>query len=281
MTMEYNQHTRISEIIAYDKSSIEAIASIAPPLKRLKNPILRKVMASRVTVREAAKMGGCQVADFVRALQPFGFQFVYATDDNVDISGETEPTWLSQAPPSDIHTFDVRPIIEHGTDPLQAIMAEFKKTGPGKILCVVNSFVPTPLVHLLEKKQAEHSFTKTVSENEFHTFFLKKNSTARPAPPIQSNVIMDDEMAFGEVGKKFSADQTKVIDVRHLEMPLPMQTILAELEELPEDHALYVHHKRVPVYLLEELADGAFEVHIHRIAEGNVKMLLFYKEAMS
>ncbi|MBH2024552.1 MAG: DUF2249 domain-containing protein, partial [Flavobacteriales bacterium] len=67
------------------------------------------------------------------------------------------------------------------------------------------------------------------------------------------------------------------IDVRELEMPGPMQAILGELEILPEGNALYIDHKRVPVYLLEELADKDFEVHIHNVAEGDVKMLIFRK----
>jgi hypothetical protein len=61
-------------------------------------------------------------------------------------------------------------------------------------------------------------------------------------------------------------------------MPQPMQTILAELKTLPGNHALYVHHKRVPVYLLEELADKDYEVHIRNIEEGNVKLLIYKRQ---
>ena len=86
---------------------------------------------------------------------------------------------------------------------------------------------------------------------------------------------MDDAASFDAVYHRFSPDQIREIDVRYLEMPLPMQTILAELEELPAGHVLYVHHKRIPVYLLEELAGRAFEVHIHTVDESNVKMMLF------
>lgn len=276
VTMEFNKQTKISDLIHHDKASIDAIASIAPPLKRLKNPILRKIMASRVTVQEAAKMGGCQVEDFIRVLKPLGYQYSVTGHDDDKGDEEQLPDWLEEADESDIHTFDVRPIIEDGTDPLKAIMAEFKKVKPSGILCIINTFVPTPLIHLLEKKQAEKSYIKTINEKEYHTYFLKKGKTAVPDHLTESNVIMDDENSFDQVCGRFTTDKKKVIDVRHLEMPLPMQTILGELEELPVDAALYIHHKRVPIYLLEELADGDFEVHIHSIAEGNVKMLIFY-----
>ena len=274
--MEFNKNTKIADIIHHDKSSIDAIASIAPPLKRLKNPVLRKIMASRVTVLEASKMGGCKVEDFARVLEPLGYQYISMNSENTpDENGEL-PDWLSHISPAKIHTFDVRPIIENGTDPLKAIIAEFKKVNPSEILCIINTFVPTPLIHLLEKSQAEHTFTKTVSDTEYHTYFLKKTKSTKPDLQAESKVIMDDESSFSDICNRFSEDKIKEIDVRHLEMPLPMQTILAELEELQEDTALYVHHKRVPIYLLEELAGGDFDVHIHNIADGNTKMLIFH-----
>lgn len=274
--MDFNAQTKISDIIAHNKESIDAIATIAPPLKRLKNPILRKVMASRVSVTEAAKMGGCKVEDFIRVLAPLGYQFVNSESAPTAAFPKNErPDWLKNAPKSDIHEFDVRPIIENGADPLKEIMAKFKQAPPGKILCIINTFVPTPLIHLLEKDKAEASFVEPVRESEFHTFFLKKVKEAEPAAATEEKVIMHDAASFDAICKKFTPGQTRQIDVRALEMPLPMQTILGELEVLPQGHALYVDHKRVPVFLLEELADKDYAVHILHIEEGNVKMLLF------
>ncbi len=277
--MDVNAQTKISDIIRHNKAAIDAIASIAPPLRRLKNPVLRKVMASRVTVAEAAKMGGCTLADFVRALQPIGFQFAdtaapaAASPFNEAIE---KPAWLVSVAPGDIEMFDVRPIIANGTDPLKAIMQQFRQLRPGKILCIINSFVPTPLIRLLEKDKAESSFVEQVNEKEFRTYFLKKQSTKMPAPTApQAEPVMHDEASFEKISRLYTGEKRTIIDVRQMEMPLPMQTILAALEELPEGSALYVHHKRVPVFLLEELASKDFAVHIYTIEEGNVKMLIF------
>ncbi|MBW7893267.1 MAG: DUF2249 domain-containing protein, partial [Chitinophagaceae bacterium] len=65
------------------------------------------------------------------------------------------------------------------------------------------------------------------------------------------------------------------VDVRHLEMPMPMMTILEALETLPENKALYVHHKRIPVFLLTELKDRQFEYRIKEVQEGEVYLLIF------
>lgn len=281
-TMIFNAQTKISDIIKHNIACIDAIASIAPSLKRLKNPILRKVMASRVSVAEAAKMGGCKIEDFARVLAPLGYQFenisappVGTTAPPLTAASHEKPDWLKNAPNVDVIEFDVRPIIENGTDPLKEIMTKFKEVPGGKILCIINTFVPTPLIHLLEKDKAEASFVETVGDKEFRTYFLKKAKESLSAPATGEKVVMHDATSFERICSLFTGNKTKKIDVRDLEMPGPMQTILGELQVLPTGHALYVDHKRVPVFLLEELADKDYAVHIHNIEEGDVKMLLF------
>jgi hypothetical protein len=53
-----------------------------------------------------------------------------------------------------------------------------------------------------------------------------------------------------------------------------MVTILKELEDLKENDALYVHHKKVPQYLLPELAERNFTTWITEVDENNVKLLI-------
>lgn len=72
----------------------------------------------------------------------------------------------------------------------------------------------------------------------------------------------------------FSEAQTQEIDVRHLEMPGPMQRILEVLETLKDDQLLYVHHKRIPIYLLEELESRDFVIHIWTVDENEVKLMI-------
>jgi hypothetical protein len=58
-------------------------------------------------------------------------------------------------------------------------------------------------------------------------------------------------------------------------MPKPMHTILEALDHLPTDTALYVYHKRIPVFLLPELAQRGFEYRIKEISDGEVHLLIF------
>lgn len=271
--IKINDNTRISEIIKADKAAIEAIAEVSSPLQRLKIPVLRKVMASRVTIAEAAKMGGTTVNAIVKALEPLGFE--YETVSKVQEHNSSKPRWLLQADVNQITRFDVRSIIESGVDPLREILSAFKEVKPGSVLCIINSFIPTPLIHLLQQEKAEDSYVETVNDNEFHTYFLKKGNAETIKKTAQDKIIMHDADSFNEAYQHFLKDKIREIDVRNMEMPLPMQTILTELETLPKDEMLFVHHKRVPVYLLEELAERDLKIHIYNVEEGNVKMLLY------
>jgi hypothetical protein len=70
-------------------------------------------------------------------------------------------------------------------------------------------------------------------------------------------------------------DKIQTIDVRSLEMPLPMLTILEALDTLPVETALYVYHKRIPVFLIPELAQRKFEYRVKEISESEVHLLIF------
>lgn len=273
--MKVTKDTKISELIKHDKRSIDAIASIAKPFKKLKNPILRKLMASRVNIAEAAKIGGASVTDFINVLTPLGFEF--DNDNFVNAQESTSiPDWFTTLDKNIIIYFDVREILAQGNDPLKEIMKRFKDLEVGKVLCIINTFVPTPLVKLFEKDNTLH-YVETISPAEYHTYFLKQqknNLKEETLSKEKSQIFQEDEDTFLSHKSKYADDAIKEIDVRHLEMPGPMQTILAELAILPANHALYVNHKRIPMYLLEEIENENYTIHIYTISESEVKLLI-------
>lgn len=274
--MEVTADTLISELINANKDSITAIASLAKPLEKLKNPILRKLMASRVTVGEAAKMGGCTVGDFERVLAPLGFKF----SSNVCSSGsanQESPEWLQALSENQLVTFDVREMLSSGQDPLKQIIKRFKETPSGSALCIIATFIPVPLIRLLEK-DGTVSHTKTLQADEHHTFFYKVPGLAAAALTADTStgekVKMLNHDEFQREYARFSNSKVREIDVRHLQMPGPMQTILEILPQLSADEALYVKHKRVPLYLLEEIADENYCVSICTVSDMDVRLLV-------
>ena len=163
---------------------------------------------------------------------------------------------------------DVRPVIESGKDPLNIIMQKVKTLETGSILKIVNSFEPTPLLHLLWKQGFE-SYVEVINTDLVNTYFYKKVDS-----PSLKTEITANSSNWDEVIKRYDG-KLKTIDVRTMEMPLPMHTILESLNTLPEDQALFVFHKRIPVFLLPELEEQHFSYRIKEISDGEVHLLIY------
>lgn len=175
-----NANTRIEELLSNHPAAIDAIISINPKFRKLKNPVLRKLMAGRTSIERASRIGGCSVDDFFKKLEPLGFKV------------EQVPDCIAK----DLHPgTDLEETVEDSTD-WEGAMTRFE----GKM---------------------------------------------------------------------------NVIDVRSLEMPGPMLKILEEVSTLPGDKALFVYHKRIPVFLLPELQEKNFDYRIKTIGPEEVHLLIF------
>jgi uncharacterized protein (DUF2249 family) len=152
---------------------------------------------------------------------------------------------------------------------LKLIQQTVKDLQAGQILKIVNTFEPTPLIKLLEKQGFQY-YVDVVHEDLVETYFSKANASVGAAPEAGASERDDWEQIIGRY-----EDKLKEINVRHLEMPMPMMTILESLENLAPGTALYVHHKRIPVFLLTELKERNFDYRIKEISDGEVYLLIF------
>ena len=66
--------TRIGAVIKENPQAIETLISLSPHFNKLKNPILRKLLAPRVTIAEAAIIGDCPVNKILDHLAKIGFE---------------------------------------------------------------------------------------------------------------------------------------------------------------------------------------------------------------
>lgn len=276
--MKIDAFTKISDLIRYNKDSIETIASLSKPLEKLRNPILRRIMASRVTIAEASNIGNCPINIMMNALEANGFE--YDKTSLQSLATETiTPQWLKQLPSKSIVQYDVREIIDLGNDPLKEILQRFKNIEVGEALCIINKFVPTPLIHLLEKENTL-TFTQSINENEFHSYFYKKGDKNFEKSKTNELKTLIHKVHMQDFYQKLSLYQEKQIcelDVRHLEMPKPMQTILQALCDLNKEEVLLIHHKRIPIYLLEEITERNYTIYLYEVNDKNVELLISHK----
>jgi uncharacterized protein (DUF2249 family) len=262
--MIINANTKIAHILKQDANALEAIISISHTFEKLRNPVLRKILAGRTSLTMASRLGNCNLEDFYQKLEPLGFKIDRSA---MPVQIVKPVPHFVKLPEAELIPLDVRPVIAAGNDPLNMIMDKIKMVAPGQALKIINTFEPTPLMALLEKKGFE-TYTVTISHNHFETYFFRPGKKTIEAVPVPASTDWEHLM------QRF-AGHLQEADVRHLAMPQPMLTILAALDHLPGTDALYVLHKRIPVFLLPELAERKFEYRIKEISSGEVHLLIF------
>lgn len=273
--MKIAANTKISALIKANPASIEAIASINKHFEKLRNPVLRKLLASRVTIADAARIGGCEIERFYERLAPLGFN---ANDKDTAASGALNvnyqiamPDQLVKLIPNYLSTLDVREDIAADRDPFRKIMQAIDGLVKKEALLIINTFEPTPLIAILKKKGFD-SFVEVKSADLIYSYFWV--SEVAPENEVRKEAAAADP--FDELLIRF-AGKVKKTDVRHLEMPQPMITILQELEHLPAGIALFVNHKRVPQYLLPQIEERGFTIAIQEKGPADVHLLIYKK----
>jgi len=169
--------------------------------------------------------------------------------------------------------FDVRPILDGGVDPFEAIMGKLGEMNDNQTLLIINSFEPVPLLNILKTKGYDYEVERP-DQGVVHTY-LKKIIDNEEVDDIAQPTTVDKELSYEQVEAKFAGNM-KEIDVRDLEMPMPMVTILEEVESISNNNALYVHHKKLPQYLLPELSDRGYKF-VHKIIDENNLKLIIHK----
>lgn len=289
MTIDAN--TKISAILRESPAALETIIALSPRFARLRNPVLRKLMAARTTVAMASRIGGCTVQAFLQPLAKLGFTLGESTELLPGRTGVKETAGRVGEEAPEFHSvieLDVRPILSAGSDPLTDILKAVQTLGNDSALKIINSFEPQPLIALLEKK-GFGSWTDRLGDHLVHTWFYKKEKTTPDIPASHTRSAnpqarsagasqTGETAAWQAISDRYAGKQ-QTLDVRDLPMPLPMLTILESLDRLPPTRALLVDHKRIPVFLLPELAEKGFDYRIREVAEGHVQLLIFKKDA--
>jgi uncharacterized protein (DUF2249 family) len=266
--MTVNANTKIALILKQDSRALEEIVSISPKFEKLRNPFLRRIMAGRTSLAMASKLGGCTVEDFFQKLEALGFEIDRHAKE-VEAKKKDLPQFVRHLKKEQVFELDVRPLIASGRDPLSLIMGKLNSIQAGQVLKIINGFEPTPLINMLEKRGYE-SFVDITANGCVEAYFYNTGVHGQPQEKTEEPLKGDWERVL----ERFSGKIRKT-DVRQLKMPQPMLVILEELDHLPAETVLYVYHKRIPVFLLPQLAQRGFDYRIKEFAEAEVHLLIF------
>lgn len=271
-----NANTKISAILREHPDAMESIIAISPKFSKLRNPLLRRLMAGRTTIAMASRIGGCTVDVFFARLARLGF--VIDTENKQEDPGmagdrSPGPSLLQHLSPDQVLELDVRPLIAAGHDPLNTILEKIRALRSGMVLKIINTFTPLPLISLLSKK-GFRCWSDEIEDDVVHTYFMPGKPADRSVETEAWGAVPSGEAQWLETLQHFTGNLVS-LDVRELQMPLPMMAILETLDDLPRGNALLVHHKRIPVFLLPELAEKGFSYRIRETENGEVQLLIF------
>jgi len=129
----------------------DILIGLAPPFKKLRNPLLRKGVARVASLKHAAAVGGLPVKDLVNKLRAAVGQEIIASDDAggsiSDVS--SQPEWFAAA--KIVTSIDER-TADPNVMPIVAVLQQAVHLQAGEMLELVTTFFPAPGIEIMKKK---------------------------------------------------------------------------------------------------------------------------------
>lgn len=147
--------TKVAALLDRYPELEDVLIGLAPPFRKLKNPLLRKGVARVASLKHAAAVGGIPVADLVNKLRAAAGQEAIAADIVSDDAG-SPADYFSEQPGWFAADRIVASIDERAADPNQMpivdVLQKAAHLQAGEILELVTSFLPAPGIEIMKGK---------------------------------------------------------------------------------------------------------------------------------
>lgn len=257
---------RLSAVLARDERLLEVLATAAPPLEGLRNASLRKNMAPRVTVAQAAQIAGLDATVLVerlnRALEAQPPTPKPPVPTRPAFTPTAVPAALLATPAARLVDVDVREDLRSGVEPFARIMSAARTLAPDAVLRIRAIFEPAPLYGVFAKKGLTH-FTEQLAADDWRIWFHRAEGEH---PPEQASAPSEQ-----------TEEDVIVLDVRGLEPPEPMVRTFEVLATMPRGKTLVQLNVRVPQFLLPKLDEQGFVYEIREQSADLVRLFIRHK----
>jgi hypothetical protein len=197
--MKVTAGMKVKDVLEINQRMLEAFVWLAPEFERLRNPALRRVMANRVTVEQAARVAklpltealyvlnltaGMSTDDLHRELNAQPVAAFSHTPDNpprkpVEVAGLKDDD-------ARVRFVDVMPHAQREADPLPTIMGQLLSlSDASEVLLVRHPFDPVPLRDLLARR-GYGSWAEERLPGTWYIYFYRTRSraAAHAHPPL-------------------------------------------------------------------------------------------------
>lgn len=164
-------NTRIQALLDVDQEGvISALVKLSNNFSKLKNPILRNLLAPRVTIAQACRVAHCEPLVFLTAMEQLGF-LVIAAEEEASVQVSEQPTAcdrkvfdlvLSRFDPRKITYIDVCHL--EMPQPMLLIIDHIGKLKSDEVLYIYHKKVPVFLLPELDKKGLRYSLLRKSAE---------------------------------------------------------------------------------------------------------------------
>ena len=168
--LEILPSTTVHELLTTYPELEERLISIAPPFKKLQNPLLRRSIAKVATIRNIASVGNIPLDELVNILRAEVGQTESSESYQDEDYFSSKPDWFS------IDKVAVSIVEEEVEDrdkmTVVAVLREAKNLGSGEIIELITTFLPAPGIDTMRSK-GYSVWTRKGEGNTIQTYFLK------------------------------------------------------------------------------------------------------------
>ena len=152
----------------------EVLIGIAPPFKKLRNPVLRRSVARIATLKHIASVGGVPLGELIARLrEAVGESDSAESYEDQDYFGD-QPDWFS--PDKVTLSIDEDKVEDKDRMTLVVILEKARDVKEGGIIELVTSFLPAPGIDILKSK-GYAVWSRKERDDLIKSYFLKGGPT--------------------------------------------------------------------------------------------------------
>jgi len=143
--------TKIAALLEHYPQLEPVLVAMAPPFKKLKNPILRRSVAKVASLRQAAAVGRIPVLDMINQLRAVVGQEPIAPKESREGASyfESRPAWFEPDKiVESINEKDVDPDVM----PLNPLIRRANRLEGAQILELITTYLPAPGIDIMKTK---------------------------------------------------------------------------------------------------------------------------------
>jgi hypothetical protein len=168
--IEITPSTKVNDLLDTYPELEETLIGIAPPFKKLKNPLLRKSVARVATIKHISSVGNVPLNELINKLRMAVGQSV--TDDSYEDENYflDKPDWFSEDKIS--LSFNEEKLGDKDKMTLVTMLQEAKNVKEGEIIELATSFLPAPGIDRMKSK-GYSVWTVKQEDDLIKSYFLK------------------------------------------------------------------------------------------------------------